>query len=122
MGKLFGKKDQDGDEDSKRSALFGGRSKKDKSQTQTPYANVPHQSDAYNQAKARAGVPGYAQHASSSSPTPGQSGQNNGYPDEKKATGYGAEKYGASAGYGGDRYGARDNVGGSKYGAGGYGG
>ena len=67
MGLFKGKKDA-GDEDSNRSALFGSRSKSDKSPnpaSQNPYANLPTQADAYNAAKSRAGVPGYAQHDSS---------------------------------------------------------
>ena len=107
MGKLFGKKGEPGDEDSKRSALFGGRSKKDKpdNQSQNPYANVPRQSDAYTQAKSRAGAPGFPQSQSSNTPPPGYRGGSNSYPDEKKQ-GYGAERYGNQAGYGGDRYGS----------------
>ena len=131
MGKLFGKKGEDGNEESKRSALFGGRSKNSKSpnpQTQNPYANLPTQSDAYNQAKARAGVPGYTQRAPSPAPPSSSFGgdNNSGYPDEKKSGGYGADKFGTQNGYGGDRYGSGSGSGsqpvGSRYGAGGYGG
>ena len=128
MGKLFGKKGDDGDEDSKRSALFGSRSKNNKSpnpQTQNPYANLPHQSDAYAQAKARAGVPGYPQQRLNNAASQGSVGASNGYPDEKKAGGYGAEKYGTQNGYGGDRYGSSSGppqTGGSRLGLGGYGG
>ncbi|KAL9125320.1 MAG: hypothetical protein Q9217_005466 [Psora testacea] len=129
MGKIFGKKGEDGDEDNKRSALFGGRSKNSKSpnpQTQNPYANLPSQSDAYTQAKARAGVPGYAQKGSNPTPPPRYTGGNNGYPDEKKVAGYGADKYGTQSGYGGDRYGSgigsASYTGSSRSGVGGYGG
>ena len=127
MGKLFGKKGEDGEEDSKRSALFGGRSKNKNTQSQNPYANLPTQSDAYNQAKARAGVPGYAQKGPSSAPPPEYAGaSNNGYPDEKKSAGYGADKYGTQNGYGADRFGSEggstSQAGGSRYGPGGYGG
>ena len=128
MGKLFGKKGEDGDEDSKRSALFGGRSKNKSSnpQTQNPYANLPSQSDAYTQAKARAGVPGYAQRGPSPAPPPGYTGGSNGYPDEKKSAGYGAGRYGTQTGYGADRYdsgsGSGSQAGSSRYGSGGYGG
>ena len=128
MGKLFGKKGEDGDEDSKRSALFGGRSKNSKSpnpQTQNPYANLPTQSDAYTQAKARAGVPGLKQQAPHSAASQDSAIGSNGYPEEKKSSGYGADKYGTPNGYGGDRYGssaAPSHVGGSRQGAGGYGG
>ena len=129
MGKLFGKKGDDGEEDSKRSALFGGRSKRDKSPNpqSNPYANLPQQSDAYTQAKARAGIPGYSQPAPSNTPPPGYREGGDGYPDEKKPGGYGREKFGAQAGYGGDRYGSGgmnqpQQQGGSRFGAGGYGG
>lgn len=123
MGKLFGKKG-DGEEDSNRSALFGSRKKDSKtsnSQSQNPYANLPTQSDAYNAAKAKAGVPGYMQRGSSPAPPPKQGG----YPDEKKAgygTGmdntasrngpaYGADPYRAQTGYGGDdRYGSKNGA------------
>ena len=124
MGKLFGKKGAEGDEDSKRSALFGGRSKKDKSesQSQNPYANLPSQSDAYTQAKSRAGIPGYAQPSADSSGPPSYKGNSSGYPDEKKAGGYGADKYGAQGGYGADRYGSGSQPSQSSRGPGGYGG
>ena len=154
MKKLGIGKKKDGDDDSNRRALFGGRSK-DKSpapSTNNPYANLPTQADAYNQAKARAGVPGYAQAQRGPSPAPpssqqgGYGGMNGGYPDEKKSngygdekksggyggmndpaprdgSGYGADRYGASSGYGADRYGAEASQNtGSRYGPGGYGG
>ena len=128
MGKLFGKKGEEGEEDSKRSALFGGRSKNSKSpnpQTQNPYANLPTQSDAYTQAKSRAGVPGYSQQAPSYDAPKGSAVGSNGFPDEKKSGGYGADKYGTQSGYGGDRYGSSaepSQTGGARLGAGGYGG
>lgn len=138
MKKLGIGKKKDGDENSSnRRALFGGRSK-DKSpapSTNNPYANLPTQADAYNQAKARAGVPGYAQtqRGSSSAPPPtqqgGYGGMNGGYPDEKKSGGYGDEKKSGNhegmsnpasqngSGYGADRYGASSGYGADKYGA-----
>lgn len=135
---VFGKKSDDKGEDSKRSALFGGRSKNSKSpspQSQNPYANLPSQSDAYTQAKSRAGVPGYSQPSSTSTPPPGYAGAGaasaggSRYPDEKKsANGYGPDKYGAQGGYGGDRYGSDRGAGPSQAAApassrsGGYGG
>lgn len=138
MKKLGIGKKKDGDDDGNRRALFGGRSK-DKSpapSTNNPYANLPTQADAYNQAKARAGVPGYAQAQRGPSPAPppaqqgGYGSMNGGYLDEKKSGGYGDEKkgadrYGASGGYGTDRYGAEGSQtggAGSRYGPGGYGG
>ena len=153
MKKLGLGKRKDGDDDSSgRRTLFGGRSK-DKSpapSTNNPYANVPTQADAYNQAKARAGVPGYAQSQRGPSPAPPpaqQSGMNGGYVDEKKSggyadekkggvygglndsasrngSGYGADRYGASSGYGADRYGAESlqTSAASRLGPGGYGG
>lgn len=140
MKKLGIGKKKDGDEDSNRRALFGGRSK-DKSpapSTNNPYANLPTQADAYNQAKAKAGIPGYAQsqRGPSPAPPPAQQGRNaginGGYPDEKKSDGYGdgkktggyggvtdpaprngggygADRYGASSGYGSDRYGSESS-------------
>ena len=154
MKKLGIGKKKDGDDDSNRRALFGGRHK-DKSaasSTNNPYANLPTQADAYNQAKARAGVPGYTQAQRGPSPAPPaqrgeHGGMNGGYPDEKKSGGYGDEKksggyggmndtssrsgggygadrYGTSSGYGADRYGAESSEAsaGSRYGPGGYGG
>ena len=154
MKKLGIGKKKDGDDDSNRRALFGGRHK-DKSpapSTNNPYANLPTQADAYNQAKARAGVPGYTQAQGGPSPGPPAQrgeygGMNGGYPDEKKSGGYGdekktggyggmndtdpqnrggygAERYGASSGYGADKYGTKSSQGsgGSRYGPGGYGG
>lgn len=154
MKKLGIGKKKDGDDDSNRRALFGGRSK-DKSpapSSNNPYANLPTQADAYNQAKARAGVPGYAQTQRGPSPAPppaqqgGYGGMNGGYPDEKKSGRYGDEKktggnggmsdpapqngggyradrYGASSGYGTDRYGAEGpQAGGAGSRPGGYGG
>ena len=135
MKKLGIGKKKDGDDDSNRRALFG-RSK-DKSpapSTNNPYANLPTQADAYNQAKARAGVPGYAQVQRGPSPAPptaqqgGYGAMNGGYPDEKKSSGYGDEKKsGGSAsmsdpaprnggGYGADRYGASSGYGADRYG------
>ena len=154
MKKLgLGRKKDDGDNDSNRSALFGGRkSKSPNPQTTNPYANLPSQADAYNQAKARAGVPGYAQRGPSPQPPSAQQGgyggMNGGYPDDKKGSPYGDEKksggyggmgngpprngggyqpdrYGAQSGYGADKYesgGSQAEGGGSRYGPGGYGG
>lgn len=137
MKKLGIGKKKDGDDDSNRRALFGGRSK-DKSpapSTNNPYANLPTQADAYNQAKARAGVPGYAQAQRGPSPAPppaqsgGYGGMNVGYPDGKKSGGYGDEKKSGSyggmndpaprngGGYGADRYGASSGYGTERYGA-----
>ena len=137
MKKLGIGKKKESDDDSNRRALFGGRSK-DKSpapSTNNPYANLPTQADAYNQAKARAGVPGYAQSQRGPSPAPppaqqgGYGGSNGGYPNEKKSAGYGDEKkdggYGGmndtasrnGGGYGADRYGASSGYGADRYGA-----
>lgn len=131
MGKFgLGKKD-DG-EDSNRLALFGGRkSKSPNPQTTNPYANLPSTSDAYSSAKAKAGVPGYAQKAPSPAPPQqgGYGGMNGGYSDDKKESygdmgrntprnggGYGSEKYGIHGGYGADKY---SGTGDSQSGAGG---
>lgn len=133
MKKLGIGKKKDGDEESNRRALFGGRSK-DKSpapSTNNPYANLPTQADAYNQAKAKAGVSCYAQTQRGPGPAPppaqqgGYAGMNGGYPHDKKSSGYGSDRYGASSGYGTDRYGSESSQpsgAGSKYGSGGYGG
>ena len=146
MGKFGLGKSKDQDEDSTRSSLFSKKSK-DKSstpQTANPYANLPTQADAYNQAKARAGVPGYSQRGPNPAPPAAQSGY--GYPQEKKANPYGndrgedcggisnepprngggytSDRYGTQSGYGGDRYNsgaAPDNAAPRKR-AGGYGG
>ena len=137
MKKLgIGKKKGGDDDDGNRKTLFGGRSK-DKSpapSTNNPYANLPTQADAYNQAKARAGVPGYAQaqRGAGSTPPPAHQGgygsMNGGFSDEKKSGGYGDEKktgsYGGmndpaprnGGGYGADRFGASSGYGTDRYG------
>lgn len=127
------KKDQD--EESTRSSLFGrSKDKSSKSQQSNPYANLPTQADAYNEAKARAGVPGYAQRGPSPAPPPVQQGRYGGmngvYPDEKKSNPYGDDRkaggYGGlgdnppqnGGGYGADRYGAQSGYGADRYGSG----
>lgn len=141
MKKLGLGKKKDGDEDSNRSALFGGRSKNKSPNPQTnPYA-VPTPADAYNQAKARAGVPGYTQRGPSPAPPQPQQGgyagpnggyldekklsgyenMNGGYRDEKKSGGYGGMGDAPSrsgGGYGADRYGAQSGYGADRYGGG----
>jgi hypothetical protein len=99
MGFLSKKKD-DG-EDGNRSALFGGRKKKDSPAAQNPYA-APPANDPYAQAPPAysGGNDSYRQEKSPSVTGPGQSyGQRPG--------GYGAQggSYGAQSGYGSDRYG-----------------
>lgn len=134
----LGKKKDDGDEDKQRSALFGGRSKNKSPNPQTanPYANLPTAADAYNSAKANAGVPGYAQRGPSPA-TPaaqpggrggyldekkgGYGGMNGGYPDEKKSGGYGGMNHGPpqnDGGYGADRYRAQSGYGTDRHGGG----
>ena len=106
MGKFgFGKKDDAAaaaDDSSQRSALFGSRSKDKKTSTnpsQNPYANIPQPSDAYNNAKARAGVPGYNQVQRGPSPNPPGGGAYGAPPP-------GGDRYGGGGGGGGgDRYG-----------------
>ena len=133
--KKFGlgkKKDQD--EESTRSSLFGRSKEKASTPQQTnPYANLPTQADAYNQAKAKAGVPGYAQRGPSPNPPltqqSGYGGMNGSYPDEKKPNPYGGDKQGGYAGlrddpprngggYGADRYGTQSGYGADRYGSG----
>ena len=135
----LGKKKDDGDEDKQRSALFGGRSKNKSPNPQTnPYANLPTSADAYNSAKAKAGVPGYAQRGPSPAPPAARQGGQGGYPNDKEAVGYwgtnsappqngggyGKDRYGTQNGYGADKYGgaSQPESNGSRYGAGGYGG
>lgn len=99
MGFLSKKKDEG--EDSSRSALFGGRKKKDAPAAQNPYA-APPANDPYAQ------------------PPPSYSGSNDAFRQEKTPSatgpggsqgqrpgGYGAQggSYGAQSGYGNDRYG-----------------
>ena len=140
-----GEKSND-NEDSKRSALFGSRSKpKSPNPSTNPYAQPPSAADPYLQAKASAygAGPSPSQPISNAGPSPGQAGggyggmNGGGYggmqpsgrmeDDPKIDTrgGYGAGGYGSQSGYGGDRYGSSSQsagTGGSKYGAGGYGG
>ena len=142
MKKLgLGKKKDDGDDDKQRSALFGrSKNKSPIPQTTNPYANLPTSSDAYNQAKARAGVPGYSQRGPSPAPPPAQQNGREGpgrqypdekrgghddmngkYPDEKKSGGYGGmgkEPSRNGGGYGSDRYGAQSGYGADRYGGG----
>ena len=146
---LFGKKSDDGGEDSNRLALFGSRSKSKSPAppSSNPYARAPGVSNPYDQARAKAyGVGDHAPNV----PAPGGNGDDrygghsaggyggdryggqgvsqnrySGAPDAPPGSGgYGPNKYGAPAGYGGDRYGTPSG-GASKYGgagAGGYGG
>ncbi|KAL9604787.1 MAG: hypothetical protein Q9219_000235 [cf. Caloplaca sp. 3 TL-2023] len=143
MGKFgFGKKGDD-DEDSKRSALFGSRSKnKSPNPSANPYAQPASASDPYTQAKLRVsqGLP-----ARAPSPGPGTSqgggygGMNsggygsdfkkqgeNGFPAPSPAYGNpqngppsteSANRYGG-AGYGPDRFGASGGYGADRYGTG----
>ena len=132
MGKFgFGRKGE-GDEDSNRSALFGGRSKnKPTTPSSNPYAQPVAAPDPYTQAKLNIGVgnpprgpnpgnDGYSAPVASRGGYAGTSGgtyaadnrsagMNGG--DNKHDTGsqtrsgYGADRYGAQGGYGVDRYG-----------------
>ncbi|KAI4134739.1 MAG: hypothetical protein LQ347_001263 [Umbilicaria vellea] len=132
MGKFgFGKKGE-GDEDSNRSALFGGRSKnKPTNPSSNPYAQPVTAPDPYTQAKLNIGVgdpprgpspanSGYSAPSASRGGYGGMSG--GGYAADKKPggvnggdndhdtdsqnrSGYGADRYGARGGYGVDRYG-----------------
>lgn len=126
MKKLGLGKKKDGDEESTRSALFGRSKNKTPNPQANPYANLPTQADAYNQAKAKAGVPGYTQRGPSPAPPQAQQsghGGMNGYPDEKKG-GYGGMDNGSSRNGGADKYGSGESsapAGGSRY-VGGYGG
>lgn len=148
MGKLgFGKKG-DEDEDSKRSALFGSRSKnKSPNPAANPYAQPASAADPYTQAKLRV-----SQGLPARGPSPGPQGGGYGGPD---AGGYGGDvkrgvngfpapfeggygavsdgRYGGSeasasitgnssryggGGYGADKYGAPSGYGADRYGTG----
>lgn len=127
----LGKKSE-GDEDSNRSALFGSRSKKDKSPNPSanPYAQPPSASDPYNNAKLRAGVGEVNRAPSPANGSPARQGgyggmSGSGYGGDKKnggdnkyggmdnsgsgasasGGGYTSDRYGAQSGYGADRYG-----------------
>ncbi|KAI4122993.1 MAG: hypothetical protein LQ338_005501 [Usnochroma carphineum] len=139
MGKFgFGKKGDD-DEDSKRSALFGSRSKNKSPNPQTnPYAQPASASDPYTQAKLRVSQ-GLPAREPSPGPGPGQGsygGTNaggyggdvkrgeNGFPAPSPGGGYGGPSSagGASrpggAGYGADKYGTSNGYGADRYGTG----
>ena len=150
---LFGKKNDTGDgDDANRSALFGGRSKKQPPQSGNPYAQqAPQSGNPYAQAPQSANP--YAQappdpytaakQKAYSNPDPYSTGSNqhqgaqgggNRYGGDTKTPaytgtmaggGYANHRYGNQAGYGADRYGTgggQAQAGGSRYGAGGYGG
>ncbi|KAI4095673.1 MAG: hypothetical protein L6R37_007042 [Teloschistes peruensis] len=139
MGKFgFGKKGED-DEDTKRSALFGSRSKNNKSPNPAavnPYAQPASASDPYTQAKLRVsqGLP-----IRGPSPGPAAAGGDvkrgmNGYPAPSPGGGYGdmnggaygnqpSEPSGAGggsrndrAGYGAEKYGTSGGYGTDRYG------
>ena len=137
----FGKKGDD-DDSSNRSALFGSRGKRDKSPnpaaaSNNPYANLPTQADAYNAAKSRAGVPGYAQQSTGKGGAQGlDDGRYGGGRDGRGGGGlesgpYGGESRGGGGyekgggeypnekkqqGYGANPYGAQGGYGGDRYG------
>ncbi|KAL8704780.1 MAG: hypothetical protein Q9201_002090 [Fulgogasparrea decipioides] len=131
MGKFgFGKKGDD-DEDSKRSALFGSRSKNKSPNPQTnPYAQPASASDPYTQAKLRVaqGLP--AREPSPGPQSGGYGGMNaggyggdikhgeNGFPAPSPGAGYGDKSVG---GYGGSQSASINSGGGSRYGGAGYG-
>ncbi|CAL3968727.1 unnamed protein product [Diplocarpon coronariae] len=120
----FGKKHGDGDDDSNRSALFGGRSSKNSSpapaasnpyaqpaqaadpyaQDNNKYANMgsagPSGGSPYQQARQNYGIPGGLPAG------PGRAGPppavNRG--PSPNPGGYGSEKYGSAGGYGSNRY------------------
>lgn len=120
----FGKKSGDGggDEDSSRSALFGGRSK-NSSAVANPYAQQAQSADPYAQDNTKYANMGSAAH-SGASPYQQQTRQNYAQPNGPGGPGvgrpgpppavnrgpspnppsYGAEKYGSGGGYGANRY------------------
>ncbi|KAJ5173074.1 hypothetical protein N7492_005667 [Penicillium capsulatum] len=118
MGR-FGFKKSDGDDDSNRRALFGGRSKnKSPAPPSNPYAQ-PIPVDPYTKAKIGAGV----------APMPaGDQPGGMGSPPPRDPTRYryAPNRYGNQGGYGSDRFGGASAgagaSGASRYGAGGYGG
>lgn len=124
MGR-FGFKKSEGDDDSNRRALFGGRKNKSPAPPSNPYAQ-PIPIDPYTKAKIGAGV----------APMPADQLGGNGSPapaaphaipsDNKYAGGYAPNQYGNKGGYGSDRFGTASAGAGagpsSRYGSGGYGG
>ncbi|KAF4635499.1 hypothetical protein G7Y89_g2604 [Cudoniella acicularis] len=149
---LLSRKTKDGDEDSKRSALFSGRSKNASPAPadSNPYAQPPQAADPYaqdtnkyanmgpsggspyQQARQQYGLPN-GPGAARGGGLPNGPGANRGGPSPapnrqpQNGGGYGAEKYGSGGGYGANRYDAAPSYGaapdtGSRYGPGGYGG
>ncbi|KAI9048193.1 hypothetical protein LZ554_007988 [Drepanopeziza brunnea f. sp. 'monogermtubi'] len=112
----FGKKSGDGgDDDSSRSALFGGRSKNSSPApaASNPYAQPAQAADPYAQDNNKYANMGPA--APSGGSPYGQAGHNYGLPNgpggrgaagtpSANQPGYGAEKYGSGGGYGSNRY------------------
>lgn len=146
MGKFgFGKKSGD-DEESGRSALFGGRSKNSSpAQSSNPYAQPAGGADPYGDTNKYANMPTPYQQAKTSSysaappgPPGGRGGLPNGPaaaargpggygersgPPSQGGSGYGAAGYGNGGGYGANRYdGAAGAPPASSRGPGGYGG
>ncbi|KAL8948812.1 MAG: hypothetical protein Q9222_005029 [Ikaeria aurantiellina] len=150
MGKFgFGKKGED-DEDSKRSALFGSRSKtKSPNPAANPYAQPASASDPYTQAKLRVSQglparepspgPGFSQGGGYGNVNQGDYGGDvkrgkNGFPAPSPGDDFNGAPTGGPSnaeaqtrGYGADRYGtggagSQSSGGGSRYGPGGYGG
>jgi len=102
MGFLSKKKEKDEGDDTNRSALFGGRKKKDSPAAQNPYA-APPANDPYAQpppAYSGGSNDAYRQEKTPSATGPGQS-------QGQRPGGYGAQggSYGSQSGYGNDRYG-----------------
>ncbi|KAL1952576.1 hypothetical protein VTO42DRAFT_4797 [Malbranchea cinnamomea] len=134
MGRFgFGKKSDDGDEDSNRLALFGSRSKSKspapssnpyaQPSTLDPYTQVKLQTgDPYTQAKIKAGVlappPGTVNTTSANRSKSPSRLTDNKY-SQPSVGGYAPNTPGDQAAYGRDRYGGGS---GSRYGPGGYGG
>ncbi|KAF2151713.1 hypothetical protein K461DRAFT_286677 [Myriangium duriaei CBS 260.36] len=106
---LFSKKDKDRNEDEKRSALFGGRSKSSKgaSSDANPYANVnAPNNDPYSNNSATPPPPyqnqGSSQHRQDKSPVP-PSGYGGAPPQNRYG---GSSTYNQSSGYGSNPYGS----------------
>lgn len=126
MGR-FGFKKSDGDDDSNRRALFGGRKNKDPAPPSNPYAQaIPV--DPYTKAKIGAGVAPMPadQLGGNGKGSPAPAGPHAIPSDNKYTGGYAPNRYGNQGGYGSDRFGSASAGAGagsaSRYGSGGYGG
>ncbi|EEH34681.1 transport protein sec9 [Paracoccidioides lutzii Pb01] len=137
--KKFGfgsKKNDGGDDESTRSALFGSKSKNKSSASSNPYAQPPPSGDPYSQGRGpvaggyglpsgpRQSHPGMNPPGLPANPAPRNPYENLDNKYGRANGGYAPGGPGYQSGYGGDRYGRDDSapVAKSRYGPGGYGG